>query len=52
MKQLFKKYERDLGLGIDIPSGYIFNPAWGNVPPYDILEYYFTDNFKYPRDAY
>jgi len=47
---MFTQFKKNLELGIDVPDHLIFNPYYNNQPPYDLIEGYFTDFLKYPKD--
>jgi glycosyltransferase involved in cell wall biosynthesis len=51
VRSLFKTLETALILGQDVQYSDIFRKELGNIPPYDLIEGYFTDFLKYPKDS-
>jgi glycosyltransferase involved in cell wall biosynthesis len=49
-RKMFQTFERNLTIGADVPNHLIFNKMFDNIPPYDLIEEYFTDYHKYPKD--
>jgi len=50
LRLLFNSYKIYLEQGTNVPHKYIFNESLGNVQQYDLIEGYFTDFYKYPKD--
>lgn len=49
-REMFETFKRNLEIGVDVPDHLIFNPYYNNLQPYDLIEGYFTDFLKYPKD--